>query len=88
MKTCAIVAYQGDASLVCLPCTFDVCRHVMGIEERNLEESLDIFAWKAGINRNDESSYDSSEFYKVVILANLDSDSSCGNCLERITDTL
>ena len=89
---CDVVAYTYNAEILCPHCTlaalptgegqtFDGWRDLSG---QPVEDSLTELAAAFGIDRDDESSFDSAEFPKCVFLTMLDGSESCGSCGEEL----
>lgn len=51
---------------------------------RGVEAELDAWADRAGIDREDETTFDSDDFPKVVFASDLTGDEMCPGCLEGI----
>lgn len=72
-----IAAYTYDAETICLDCTFEkFVRLAVALEGQqayhySTEEVLEAVAYARGINRDDEHSFDSSAFPKVVFAEQL-----------------
>lgn len=83
MKAWAIVGYTYNAETWCTDCmgrVFDP----NGVDIT--ETILDEVAKRIGINRQDEYSFDSSEFPKVIFASSVDSDEYCDSCHNRLID--
>lgn len=85
-----IVAYTYSADMYCPPCVIEVM-----VAEReaapaarfmSVEEALDQIASANAIDREDEASYDSGEFPKVVFRDQLEVGDNCGACGRYIED--
>lgn len=78
-----IVAYTYNADLYCPHCIEGIALKEMGgafLAYTNPEERLDRWAEKLGIDRQDETTYDSGDFPKVVFRDMLDGTEHCGRC--------
>lgn len=73
-----IVAYTHTAEMLCPGCV--ASRFSPDGRMGNAEEVLDVAARKWGINRHDETTYDSGDFPKVVFADQLNEDECCGWC--------
>jgi hypothetical protein len=83
-----IEAYAYQADLYCPRCMVRFFDHVAPRLPRYPELILELAAELLGINREDESSFDSGDFPKVVLGINLNDDrydhcGSCGDCLDH-----
>jgi hypothetical protein len=89
IKAWEIVGYTYQAETLCPGCTiaslptgpgeaFDGWRDVTG--RMSAEDNLSELACAFGIDRNDESSYDSDEFPKVVFASSVEGDETCDRC--------
>lgn len=87
VKSYAIVAYQFQASLYCPGCIGDVLasdarydgwKLAAGVR-MDAESDLNEIAHAFGINRQDETSFDSSDFPKVVFADQVDGE-TCEAC--------
>lgn len=87
-----IVAYSFNAELICPPCIAQAYR---GYQGTTAEEVLDNAANWEGVDRTDETTFDSSldmagitlVFPKVVFRDHLVEDDTCGKCRESLHDT-
>lgn len=84
MKSYAIVAYTFNADILCAHCVAKMYQKVPAIVVAQVEICLDGEANFLGIDRSDESTFDSSEFPKVVFADMLTLADTCGNCHETI----
>ena len=89
MKSFDIVAYVYNAEILCRPCMrykAAFLNEAIGINSEfvGVEKLLDNWAKAAEINREDESSFDSDEFPKVVFLDQIGESETCDNCGEEI----
>ena len=89
MKSWDIVAYVFNAEILCRPCmrrkaAFSVEAMSINSEFVGVEDLLDIVAKSRGIDREDEHSFDSDEFPKVVFLDQIGESETCDNCGEEI----
>lgn len=87
MNATDIAAYTYQAENLCPTCTVDAV--VGGFDPTttpmNVEAVLDeIAAGLPGLDRHDESSYDSSDFPKVVFAYQVEENETCGECGEQI----
>jgi len=81
-----VVGYQYQADFFCPACQLDLV--TMDLVEQGIrfavlpdaESALDALAERAGIDRNDEWSYDSDDFPKVIFRDQADDDTACGRC--------
>lgn len=72
MHATTIVGYTYDADTYCDGCTVDM----LG--------PLDELAESLGIDPEDERSYDSSDFPKVIFADSVEDDEHCGRCHELL----
>jgi hypothetical protein len=90
MKAYDIVGYTFNADQYCPACitemlpvgegeAYDGWRLASGVR-MTTEGNLDEIAYAFGIDRMDESSYDSSEFPKVIFASQIEDDEYCGRC--------
>lgn len=81
----SIVGYTFQADLYCPHCIIGVMGHARP-PELCTEDALDILASDRGVNREDEVSFDSGAFPKVMLRAHQDCTDEegcldhCGNC--------
>lgn len=98
MSSYDIAGYTFNADIYCPSCIvemlpagpgqpFDGWALANGADPMATEDNLDEIAAAFGIDRYDESSFDSGDFPKVVFedMAE-DADDVCGNCHERLVD--
>ena len=83
MKSYDIVAYTFNADIYCPNCVVPVLSG-MDVQVGSIESALDVLASDLGINRNDEFSFDSSEFPKVIFADQLEETDWCAECHEKI----
>lgn len=83
MKSWTIVAYTYQAANMCPAC---IHRIFMGDDESTTEVVLDGSARYLGVNREDETSFDSGDFPKVVFADQVESNEACDACGELIID--
>ena len=85
----APIAYMFNAEILCPECTilalptregerYDGWRDVTG--RMTAEQNLTELAMAFGVQRNDETTFDSGEFPKVVSRFDLEDGERCGNC--------
>ena len=83
-----IAAYIYRAELLCPTCTIATMVAVgvaaPAARDMSAEDVLDQCAGASAIDRDDETSYDSDEFPKVVHLDQLAADDRCGRCREML----
>jgi hypothetical protein len=83
-----IAAYVYRADLRCPACTIEamIAHRDASPAARDMpvEDVLDQCAAAMTIDRNDETSYDSSEFPKVVLRIELADDDHCGTCHNQL----
>lgn len=77
MRSYDIVAYTYQADVHCPEC---IAQMFGGSILDSAETMLDRAAESAGIDRYDESSYDSDDFPKVVFCDQVESTEYCGTC--------
>lgn len=82
MKSYDIVAYTFNADILCAHCVAKMYQKVPAMIVRQVEVCLDGEANFLGIDRDDEATFDSSEFPKVVFADQITSDETCGRCGE------
>jgi len=85
-----IVGYVYNADIYCEDC-------IAAMFEREDEDAPSIFdgaetilddeARRRGIDRDDESSYDSNDFPKAILASEVEGDEYCGKCLEKLIDS-
>lgn len=94
MKSWDIVGYTYQADNHCPDCTRLVAT-LRGLEAGagpdadtdTAESALDAWAKADGVNRQDERSFDSGDFPKVIFASMVeDSNERCGTCHERLLD--
>lgn len=85
-----IVGYMFDADIYCPPCTRRVAARYAEMNEKasdyvSLPELMRFWAENEGIDWEDEHSYDSGDFPKVVFGSQVESDEEkCGSCHESL----
>lgn len=95
MSPTDIVAYTFNADIYCPTCIIDILPTddgkpfdgwaiSPGADPMSTEENLDEIATAFGIDRYDETTFDSGDFPKVVFESMLDAAEYCGNCCEEI----
>lgn len=84
----SIVAYVFCADLHCPSCIEQTFRDIDPEPDLPMtwgaEAVLHRAARRMGIDMDDEASYDSDSFPKVVLTGALDGDEHCGTCLEPL----
>ncbi len=75
-----IVAYTYKADLYCPDCLFEAMFGVDRLDDSNTEAVLDSKADALNIDRDDESTFDSGSFPKVVFKDQVDKKDKCGSC--------
>lgn len=88
MKAWNIVGYTYRAEIVCPDCVVTATHHIpngnpAGRKIENAEMHMDILARIRGVNREDESSFDSDYFPKVIFASDA-SGEECGGCGEKL----
>ena len=81
VKSYDIVGYTFNAEILCPYCVAKMYQKVPAITASQVEVCLDLEAKFQGIDRYDETTFDSNEFPKVVF-----ADDVGGNCNECDTD--
>jgi hypothetical protein len=87
MKSYTIVGYTFNTENYCVDCTREMFtpENLTIPADASTEGVLEAASLARGINRLDESSYDSSEFPKVIFASQIESDEEyCGNCHESL----
>lgn len=79
MKTWTVVAYTYKAETLCLDCTYGATLADWD-PWRGPESELDRLAEMLGIDREDEHTYDSDEFPKVVFADSVSDGEKCDHC--------
>lgn len=83
MKAWTIVGYVYAAAALCPTCTIEGLigqgRLAPGARGMREEDALDQLAAVEGIDRQDEHSYDSDDFPKVIFASDVEGE-SCGAC--------
>jgi hypothetical protein len=93
-KSYDVAAYNYKAETLCPDCTvaklptgegeeFDGWAVAPGVR-MSAEDNLSELALAFGINRNDEHTFDSDEFPKVVFVDQLEAGETCGNCGQEL----
>lgn len=79
-----IVAYTYRADLYCPECIVDVAGGILGRESAfhldSTESRLNALAKARGIDREDEATFDSDDFPKVVFRDQVEDENRCGEC--------
>jgi hypothetical protein len=81
-KSFDIAGYMFQADIVCPDCV--VGAYNGNSNDYDAETMLGILAGNLGIERYDESSFDSDEFPKVVFVDNITEGDVCGECGEEL----
>ncbi len=77
-----IAGYTYNADVYCPDC---ILPHFVGaIALTTTEDTLDHYAKVYNVDRNNESSFDSDEFPKVIFRLQLESHEHCARCGERL----
>jgi hypothetical protein len=90
MKSWTVVAYTFNAETVCLYCLWRKAAFAVeaaghhNSEFVGLEDLLDTWARSEGIDREDERSFDSDDFPKVVFADSVVDDETCDVCHDEI----
>ena len=79
-----ITAYTFNADIWCVGCVEEHFERSHGIAPATAEDMLDEYAEANGIDRMDESSFDSDDFPKVIFDIDLDGVEICGWCCNEI----
>lgn len=80
-----IVGYSFNADEYCPSCTKGMFQQYAPFAPTLTEDVLEAAAKALGIDRQDERSYDSSEFPKVIFGSDVESDDErCGKCGESL----
>jgi len=79
-----ITAYTFNADIWCVRCVERRFERDHGIAPAHAEDMLDEYAEANGIDRMDESSFDSDDFPKVIFEIDLDGVEICGWCHNEI----
>lgn len=83
-----VVAYIYRAEILCPPCTLRTVEAATGTEASDpgwgIAIPLGTIAHNLGIDPEDETSYDSDDFPKVVFADQVDEDERCNQCGGRI----
>lgn len=87
MKAWTIVGYTYNAEILCLDCAHRLARRSnpdpAPVESLSVEVEMNDWARNVGIDRDDEASYDSNDFPKVVFADSVEDD-ACGECGEAL----
>lgn len=86
-KAWAVVAYSFQADIVCPACIRKIATRqadLLPSESVTTDDALSEWAAMLGIDPNDESSYDSGDFPKVIMSSDADGTECCGECHEPI----
>lgn len=79
-----IAGYTWKAENLCLSCITD---QLSPCPQGNTnEEKLDYLAEFFGVNRNDETSFDSEDFPKPIFISELDTENECSRCGAELLD--
>ena len=79
-KSYDIVGYIFNAEKLCAHCVAKMYQKVPAVTVRQVEVCLDGEANYLGIDRYDESSFDSNDFPKVIFRDQADYNDLCGIC--------
>ena len=83
MASTDIVGYTYDTEILCPSCTVEAVMMMQPYD--TVEKCLDSAALVMKINRQDERSFDSNEFPKVIVDSQVeDSDERCAHCGEAL----
>jgi hypothetical protein len=86
-KAWTVVAYTFNADTYCLDCMHKIamrCADMSTSEGVTLDDAMATWAAMFGIDINDEHSYDSGDFPKVVFSGSVEGVEHCGECHEEI----
>jgi hypothetical protein len=86
MKAFDIVAYTYEAEILCPACLIGRLVHEGKVPDVDdpAETVLDIHAAFEHVDRQDESTFDSDDFPKVVFASQVEDGESCGECEEAL----
>lgn len=90
MQPFDIVGYTYQADIYGPECIVGLVARDLGVEHDTagagftVESALDALASAAAIDRQDERSFDSDDFPKVVFRDQLEPDDRCGECGRRL----
>ena len=88
MKAFTIVGYTYKAETLCLDCGHGAARRESPdpapVESMSPEVELNDWARLVGIDRDDEASFDSDDFPKVVFADAVTEDETCDECGEHL----
>lgn len=85
MHATDIIAYTFQAEILCPSCTLDTLNVPNSLrQEQDHESIIETLADAHNIDWQDEYSYDSDEFPKIVFASQIEDDEYCGNCHELI----
>jgi len=73
-----IIGYTYRADIYCAGC---IIQELTGLQVNgNVEDNLAVFAKRAGIDHQDEHSFDSYDFPKVIFRTQAEDNEQCGHC--------
>lgn len=84
MNATTIMAYHFNADLYHPACMILIATGNVAAKDDDAERVLDEWAATMGINRQDESTYDSHNFPKVIFADNIEPTDYCGKCQENL----
>lgn len=84
MKAWTIVGYTFNAETLCAYCVASKFQKVPALAVAQVEVCLDGEAKFKGIDRYDESSFDSDEFPKVIFASDVEEHETCDECGEEL----
>lgn len=85
LRADAIVGYTFQAEVLCTTCTYDAWLADYD-PWRGPECEMDRMAESLGIDRNDERTFDSGDFPKVVFACQVEGPEPCGKCGNDLID--
>lgn len=85
MKSDDIVGYTYDTETLCPQCTLESVVLNPDLFDSNIEKALDQVAETLGIDRQDEKTFDSNSFPKVIFEVQVESsEEKCDHCGESL----
>lgn len=89
MKSWDVVGYHYNGDALCTDCARrEAARHTAAngvrVHSVSAEVELDEWARIAGIDRWDESTFDTDDFPKIVFASQANRSDVCGTCLENL----